>query len=64
MLTYMLFKTQTKLLSEQAGQVSQMPTYILFKCQTMLLSATSRQGQSDADLQPVQNPGHGFISDK
>ena len=31
-----------------------MLTYILFKTQSMLLSATSRKGQPDADLHPVQ----------
>ena len=30
----------------------------------MLLSATSRKGQPDPDLQPVQNPEHGLISNK
>jgi len=41
-----------------------MLTYILFKTQSMLLSATSRKGQSDADLHPVQNPEHALVSNK
>ena len=41
-----------------------MLTYILLKTQSMFLSATSRQGQPDADLQPVQNPEHGLIRNK
>jgi hypothetical protein len=41
-----------------------MLTYILFKTQSMLLSATSRKGQPDADLHPVQNPEHPLVSNK
>ena len=41
-----------------------MLTYTLFKSRSMLLSATSRKGQSDADLQPVQNPKHTLVSCK
>jgi hypothetical protein len=44
-----------------------MLTYSLFKTQSiqsMLLSATSRKGQPDADLQPVQNPEHALVSNK
>jgi hypothetical protein len=41
-----------------------MLTYILFKTQSMLLSATSRKGQPDADLHPVQNPVHVLVSNK
>jgi len=32
-----------------------MLTYTLFKTQRMLFSATSRRGQPDADLHPVEN---------
>jgi hypothetical protein len=39
-----------------------MVTYILFKTQSMSLSATSRKGQPDADLQPVENPQRMFLS--
>ena len=39
-----------------------MLTYSLFKTHSMLLSATSRKGQPDADLHPVQNPGHAVVS--
>ena len=53
MLTYNLFKTQSMLLS--AGRASQMLTYNLFKTQIIMLSATSRKGQPDADLHPVEN---------
>ena len=38
-----------------------MMAYILFKTQSMLLSATSRKGQPDADLHPVQNPEHHLV---
>jgi len=37
---------------------------MLFKTQTMLLSATSRKGQPDPDLQPVQSPEHVLVSNK
>jgi len=49
---------------QQAGRASQMQTYKLFKIQRMLLSATSRRGQPDADLHPVQNPEHALVSNK
>ena len=39
---------------QQAGRASQMLTYTLCKTQSMILSATSRKGQPDADLHPVQ----------
>ena len=38
--------------------------YKLFQTQSMLLSATSRKGQLNADLQPVQNPEHDLVSNK
>jgi hypothetical protein len=41
-----------------------MLTHKLFKIQSMLLSATSRKGQPDADLHPVQNPEHALVSNK
>ena len=41
-----------------------MLTYILFKIQGILLSVMSREGQPDADLQPVQNPEHALVSNK
>ena len=41
-----------------------MLTCPLFKTQCMLLSATSRKGQPDADLLPVQNQDHGLVSIK
>ena len=46
------------------GRASQMLTYILLKTQSTLLSATSRNGQPDADLQPVRNPEHALLSNK
>jgi len=49
---------------KQAGRASQMQTYTLFKIQSMLLSATSRKGQPDADLHPVQSPEHALVSNK
>ena len=49
---------------KQAGRVSQMLTYKLFKAQGIPLSATSRKGQPDADLQPVQKPDHALVSNK
>jgi hypothetical protein len=39
-------------------------TYILLKSQCRLISATSRKGQSDADLHAVQNPVHAHVSNK
>ena len=41
-----------------------MLTYILFKIQSMLSSATSRQGQPDADLHPVQNQECALVRNK
>ena len=49
---------------QQAGRASQMLTYSLFKIQSMILSATSRKGQPDADLHPVQNTEHDLVSNK
>ena len=49
---------------KQAGRASQILTYKLFKTQSMLLSTTSRKGQPDADLHPVQNPEHDLINNK
>ena len=49
---------------QQAGRASQILTYTLFKTQSMLLSATSRKGQPDSDLHPIQNPEHALISNK
>jgi len=49
---------------QQAGRASQILTYNLFKTQSMLLSATSRMGQPDPDLHPVQNPKHVLVSNK
>ena len=64
MLTYILFKTQSVLLSGTSMKTGQIPTYILFKTQSMLLSAKSRKDQPDADLHTVQNPGHALVSNK
>jgi len=44
--------------------VKKAETYTLFKTQAMLLSATSRKGQPDPDLHPVQNPEHALVSNK
>ena len=41
-----------------------MLTYTLFNMHGMLLLATSREGQLDADLHPVQNPEHALVSYK
>ena len=41
-----------------------MLTYILFKTKSMPLSATSRNGQSDAAIHPIQNPEHAPFSNK
>ena len=49
---------------QQAGRASQMVTYLLFKTQSMLLSGTSRKGQPDGDLHPVQSPEHAPVSNK
>ena len=70
MLTYMLFKTKSRLLSatsrtgKQAEKASQMLTYTLFKTQNMLFSVTSRNGHLDADLHTVQNPEYALVSNK
>ena len=48
----------------QAWRASQMLTYILFKTQSMLLSVTTRKGQPDADLHPVQNSEYHLVSNK
>ena len=57
-------KPRTVSCQKQAERVSKMLTYTLLKIQSMLLSATSRRGQPDADLHPVQNPEHAFVSNK
>ena len=62
MLTYILFKPRGCSCQQQSGRASQMLTYKLFKTQTTLLSAINRRGQPDADLHPVQNPDHAFVS--
>ena len=49
---------------QQAERSSQILTYILSKIQRMLLSATSRVGQPDADLHPVQITEHGLVNNK
>ena len=49
---------------QQGGRAGQMLTYILFKTQSMILSATSRKGQPDADLHPIQKPEHDLVSNK
>ena len=49
---------------EEAGRASQILTYMLFKIQIMFMSATSRKGQSDADLHTIQNPEHAPVSMK
>ena len=41
-----------------------MLTYKLYKMQSTLLSASNRKGQPDANLQPVQNQEHAFVSNK
>ena len=64
MLTYILFKIQSMLLSAIRRKACQMLTYILFKTQSMLLLATRKEGLPDADLQPVQNQEHALISNK
>ena len=46
----------------RAGRACQMLTYSLFK--PVLLSVTGREGQPDADLQPVQNPWDAFVNSK
>ena len=43
---------------------SQMLTYILVKTQSIVLSGTSRKGQPDVGLHPVQNPDHTLVSNK
>jgi hypothetical protein len=42
--------------------VKKAKAYMLFKTQDMLLLATSKKGQPDADLHPVQNQEHALVS--
>ena len=63
-LTYILFKTRACFCQQQVEKVSQLLTYILFKTQSMPSSATSKEGQPDADLHPVQSPEYAPISNK
>ena len=49
---------------QQTERASQMLTYTLFKTKSMVLLATSRKGQTIADLQPVQNPEQALVSNK
>ena len=39
----------------------QMLIHFLFRSKGMLLSATSRNGQPDVNLHPVQNPEHALV---
>ena len=65
MLTYKLLRNQSMLLSATTSEkTNQMLAYILFTTHRMFLSATSRKGQPDADLQPVQNPEQPPIRNK
>ena len=49
---------------QRAGRTRQMQTYSLFKAKNMHFSETSRKAQPDADLQPIQNQHHAFLSNK
>ena len=64
MLTYILFKTQSMLLSATSRRAKQMLTYTLFKAQSMLMSATSRKGQPHADLHAVASPEHALVNNQ
>jgi hypothetical protein len=64
MLTYILFKTQTMLLSTKSTKSQPDADLLSIQTQSMLLSATSRKGQPDADLQSFQKPKHTSVSRK
>ena len=66
MLTYILFKTQSMVLSatNRKGQPDADLQPVQNKTQGMLLSVKSRRSQSNADLQPVSNPEHALVSNK
>jgi hypothetical protein len=68
MMTYILFKMQSMLLSAMTGKATgpQMLTSDLQPVQNpnMLLSATSRACLPDAGLHPLQNPEHAVVSNK
>ena len=49
---------------QQPEKTSQKLTCILFRTKTIPLSATSREGQSDANLHTVQNQKHALVSYK
>ena len=50
---------------QQARRASQILTYILFiKTLRMLMSTTSKKGQPNPNLHPVQNPEHPCVSNK
>ena len=61
---WLTFCSNQSMLLSTTSQEDQMLTYILFKTQSMPLSATSRKGQPDADLHPVQNPEHAVVKNK
>ena len=64
MLTYMLLKTQSMVLSATGRNGQPNADLHPFQTKNILLSETSRKGQSDDALQPVQNPDHALIKNK
>ena len=64
MLTYILFKTQTMLLSATSRKGLPDDDLQPIQTQSMLMLALSRKGQPGADLQTVQNPEHALVSYK
>ena len=64
MLTYILFETQSMLLSTTSRKGQPDADLHTVQTQSMLLSATSRKGQLYDDLHPVQNPEHALVSYK
>ena len=62
MLTYILFKTQSMILSATPRKGQPDANLQTVQTQSMILSARMRKGQSDADLHPVQNQEHDLVS--
>ena len=64
MLTYILLKTQSMLLSATSRKGQPHADLQSVQIHSMLLSATSRKSQPDADLHAVQSPEHGVVSNQ
>ena len=63
-LTYILFKTQSILLSATSRKSQQDPDLQTVKNPEHALVSNKQEGQQDPDLQTVQNPEHALVSNK